>query len=214
MSLLPVVLLLALSGGLFYLSQLDRSSATALTVVELEGQLGLPLFAPVLLLALVFGVMALWSRRAPKQAVRIPSSRGSSGQAASSVRPRSMRGPVAPGSGWRELADRTAADAVFEDGVELIFSERVQVPYVLRLSRIPPERVRRAVGDYARVISGMPTPPRARIEFRGISDEGAPRHHLIAGAFGRFFERTDFRCIRAGEDVDVIFSQPDKRWLA
>lgn len=202
----PVVFLLLLAGGLYYLSQVDRKGALALTVVELEGQLGLPLFAPVLVLALLFGAIAVVGGKpqADSSASRVRS-RPATGPA--------RRGPVKLGKDWREVVEQQVAEAVFEDGAELLQTGKGQVPYVLRLTRLPPERARRAIGAYAQLIAGIPTPPRARVEFRDVSDEGAPRHHLIAGAFSGYFERRDFRCIRAGDDVDVLFSSPDKRWL-
>ena len=212
MRFLPVLLLSALAGGLFYLSVVERSSTLALSVVELEGQLGVPLYAPMLVLAVVFGALALVGGAPPARKARPGASAGGAGRTGG-PRDAPRAGPRVPGD-WQAGVGDAVQSAVFEDGAELQHTGRPQLPYVLRLRRMTPERARRAIGDYAQLVGGMPTPPRARVEFVDMTEQGAPRHHLVAGAFSGYFERTDFRCIRSGDHVDVLFTSPDKRWLA
>lgn len=201
MRYLPPTLLLLLTVGLAYLSRSDRMSPQALTVLELEGQLGFPVFVPVLLVALVALGLTLkgdLARRGSAKAVRAPTTRPVAG--------------TTTGAGWQRSVSRQVDDTFFEDGVQLVETGRASDPYVLRVERVSHERSRRAIFQFAEMVAGMPTPPRVRVSYGAADELGAPRHHLVAGAFAKFFDRTSFRVLRTGGDVDVVFSDPDKRW--
>jgi len=201
MRYLPPALLLLLTAGLVYLTQADRKSPQALTVLELEGQLGFPLFVPALLVAVAALGLTIRGDLARRRSVVTPP-----GPASRPV------GGTTRGPGWQSTISRQVDATLFEDGVQLVETGRPTDPYVLRLERVSPERSRRAILQFAELVAGMPTPPRVRIAFGEAPELGAPRHHLVAGAFSKFFDRTSFRVLRSGGEVDILFSDPDKRW--
>lgn len=177
-----------------YLSYIDRMSPLALDLVEQEQRLGLP-FASIggLGILLIVGSF-LGGRRAPP--------------APNISRPRAA--PPKLGADWKAEVHQRAAALQLEPGAHILH-EQGGVPLCLVLTRMPPERVRRAIDGFCAFLAGIPAPPRARIRFVDCPETGVPRQHLVAG-IARPHLTDGFTTLLHEDAVDLRFNQPDPRW--
>ena len=210
MRALGVLLLLAAGVG-WYLLEQDRMSPAALTVVEWETRLALPvpLYVPLIaagVLLLVAGVVA--RRRAPSPEPAAPPPRRRPPSPAS----------LPPGAGaegtddgrWvGEMLSR-ARRLPIETGASLQFDVADGVPVGLRLERMAPEAERRSLEAFAEFLSQIPTPPRVLVEVIGGSTQ-RPRHLLHRALRGLFAPDT-MQVLQHGQQIDVLFFTPDDRW--
>ncbi len=214
------LLLLIASGVLGYLSAVDRQSEPALAVVELEGQLPLPLYAMAGALGVLLTAASFLT--GGSGAGGGSGSGGRSGGGRASPRPAEGRGtqparsplgaaPINP-RGWRENVVKLAHSLSFEAGIFLTIDAEVGVPFLLTIQGATPEKAKRAVTTLGTFIASQPAPPRLAIVFKDCPEGSAPRHLLVTGALGSSIDRTTFKAVPRGERVDVMFSKPDPIW--
>ncbi|MCB9762367.1 MAG: hypothetical protein H6739_21400 [Alphaproteobacteria bacterium] len=197
--------LMLLAAGLAWLSVGDRVSALALSVVEWEGRLGVPLWAPLGALGLAMLLFA------PKRDKVLPADA-----------PRRWRPPPpepAAGDDWRDAVFEQAAALDFGPGVDLQVEPRGEggygaaaVPFTLELDRRTPEQARRAVTTFAGFLAAVPLPPRVRIRFRDCPPPEQPRAKQVTGCLRAHFPAMRFRVVGSGDRVDVMFEDADGRW--
>ena len=188
------ILLLLAGMALAYLSYIDRMSPLAISVVEQDQRFGLPL-------ASVGGIGILllvgsFLRQGPA-----PLSR---------PHPRSRLAPTPLGNDWKAEVHARAAALKLEPGAH-IAHDSTGVVLSLVLSRMPPERVRRAIDSFCAFLAGIPAPPRVRIRFIDCPDAGIPRQHLVSG-IARPHLAESFSVLAHEDSVDIRFLQPDPRW--
>lgn len=193
------LLLLVAGAGLAWLTLVDRASALALTVVEWEGRVGLPLWA----LALGTGVVAVLTSWRPRRSAPPPPP-----PPRAEVRP----APEAGGGTWVEEVERRAAALTFEPGALLTLDLERPIAFELHLSGMPPERARRAMTTFADFLGMVPTPERARIHFKDCTPPPVPRAKQVMGALRRRYAPDDVNVVGTGDEVELIFARPDPRW--
>ena len=202
------------AGAAAYFSIIDRSSALALDIVELETQLGAPLWGLCGGLALAsFGINALFfgpkkhqaPRAAPKSSSTQHATRSSSRQAAL---------PTFSGGDWLSEIIESAKALNLPSGARLTHNTRGTHPFELHLEHAPPERCRRAITEVAQWICAVPRPPRLKIHFKNCPDGGSPWHHRVAGAMATAIPRSDFKVTTGLDSVEVMFLNPDERWAS
>lgn len=193
----------------FYLLHVDRRSAPALGLVEIEGILGLSL-APMLGCAALLLFSGSYLRPLFSQTPTRPARRVR--QPTQAVAHTSTSTSNTPGH-WSDDAIAAAKEISFPSGARLTFDPSRPTPIHLHLEHAPPERCKRAISMLGQWIAEVPTPPRVRISFDGCPDGGSPRHHQVSGALAQHLPRADFKSVSALDAVDVIFVRHDPRWL-
>lgn len=205
MRLLGAILLLC-AGALGWLSIGDRMTPLALDLVELETTLGLPLYAPVGTL----GALLLLAGFGARRPAALPS-----------PPPTHAPAPAAPGAAaavtedddaWVPAVIQKARSLTWEPGASLTLDAAEGVPFLLRLSGLPPAAEGRSLQALARFLSTIPTPPRVRVSFSGSSALSESHHHRVRNAMRAVTSPDRFQVLRQGDDVDVLFFHASPCW--
>lgn len=205
--LLLVAGLGGLTAGLWYLSAADRMTPLALRVVELEGQVGVPLWMPGLVVTTAAALLA-WLEARP--------ARPSPPRATPRSVPSRVEAPAAaPREGEWYAAARAAAHALpLAPSGEVRFDEAVGLPFTLRLRGATVEQARRRLELYVAFLASVPTPPKGRVYLESSPDVQVAPIHLVNAAMKRHFAAEDYQVVNHGSGVDVLFVRPDPRWSA
>lgn len=194
------ILALIAAAPLAYASVVDRTSAWALSVVELDGQLPTPLWA----LLLGVGILLVGVSRLSGMA------RG--GSTASAPGPVVRRRPVAqPNTGRDGLVQRIRA-LPLPAGARLLVDDPPTIPLHLIVEEAPEKRVRRAVGAVGVLLAGLPLPPRMRVSLRKCPEPLTPWHHIINAALAEHLPRSEYKVVSGLDGVDILFHRPGPGW--
>ena len=197
------LLLLAMAGGAFYLTWVDRVSCVALELIELEGHLPVPIHGVLGAMGVVILALAVLRR------VTAPAERVTAGPVR---RDRGLARPVVEGMSLRERVEVLAANLALPEGCRLLIDERPGVPLTLVLDSTPSGRGRRAIEALGQMVAGLPTPPRLAVVYRDCPPSTGPRHTEVQGSLATYMPRGSFRVTSHVDRVDVIFLQPDPPW--
>ena len=200
------VLLLLVAGGLAYLTEFDRMSPTALSVVELETSLGFPLAPLAAVAGVLLLVMGIWS-----SLKRPPAPREAPSRPHPTAPPAATISPTVSSDWVSDVISRARALSL-EDGATIRLDEGSGIPFTLKLERTTPEITRRSLDAFSAFLSSIPTPPRAKIIFVGDSASSVPRHHAVKGSLQRNFHTAGFQVVPQQNWVDVLFFRPDPCW--
>jgi hypothetical protein len=193
------ILLLLAAAAWMAVRFLASTSLVGIYLVDFDGRLGIPIYS---ILGGLGVILVLASLRLPGK------------EAARQVHRRSAPAQVlAEGAGWRQSVIEAARALPLEPGTRLEVLPRAQVQLALVLEECPPEKARRAVGKVGAFIASIPRPPRLEVRFNRCPPGAGPRHHQVAGALSEHLDKAEFRVVSASEQVDVLFHQPDPRWL-
>jgi hypothetical protein len=199
------LLLLAAAGVLGWLSVGDRTSSAALTIVEIEGRVGVPLWVLFGLAGLVLLAFRLsHTRRAAAVHPARPLTRDV-------ARPLGNATPP-PSSDWLQ-ALRVQAKRVTDDAMGRVrFDEAPGIPLSLVLTSVTPEQARRRIAAFAAWLATIPTPPGARVRCVSSPDIEGPLHAVFRGELVRHFPGDAFTTMARTDGADVLFLHPDPRW--
>lgn len=200
----PVVVLVA-AAALWWLSVMDRASVLAISLVELEGKVGVPLWIPFGLLGSILLVARLiHARRPPPRRVERPLTRDAPKPAQTEALP--MDG------GWLGTV-KASARQVSDDAMGKVrFDEAAGVPVSLVLTSVTKEQARRRVAAYAAWLGTIPTPPVARVRVVSSPELEGPLAAMFRGEIARHFPSDSFHVTSAHGGADVLFHAPDARW--
>ena len=200
------VLLLILAGGLAWLTIADRMSPLALTVVEWESMVGVPLSAVAGIVGILCLVLAARERSTPAPiataAQRRPARRAG---IEPSIQPTTN-------SNWVGDVIQRARALPLAEGVQIKLDEGSGIPFTLFLERVTPEVERRSLDAFSSFLSSIPTPQRAKVVFIGNNTTGVPRQHAVKGSLRRVFHATAYQVVPQQNWVDVLFFAPDPCW--
>ena len=199
------VLLLILAGGLAWLTFADRMSPLALTVVEWESMVGVPLSAIAAIAGVLCVVLAGRARSEPtpiaSAAQRRPARRAG------------VEASITPAnSDWVGDVIQRARALPLAEGVQIKLDEGSGIPFTLCLERVTPEVERRSLDAFSSFLSSIPTPQRAKVVFIGKNTTGVPRQHAVKGSLRRVFHATAYQVVPQQNWVDVLFFAPDPCW--
>lgn len=199
------VLLLVLAGGLTWLTVADRMSPLALTVVEWESVLGVPIAAITGLAAALCLVFSARTSSKPRQSASVEQRRP--------ARRAGIEASIkTTNSDWVGDVIQRARALPLEDGVQLKLDEGSGIPFTLHLERVTPEVERRSLDAFSSFLSSIPTPQRAKVVFIGNNTTGVPRQHSVKGSLRRVFHATAYQVVPQQNWVDVLFFAPDPSW--
>ncbi len=204
MTRLLSLLLGAAAVGAWYLVELDRRSGRALDLVELDGGLPAPLWT---LRAGASVLLGLLSRSGRTQATGITSPR-----TAKAPPPSAPSAPDRDSSSWYARAVQTSAARGWEHGVHVSWGPLPGVDVMLVLQSATPGRIKRSVRAFAAMMSELPRPRRARVQLRQCDTSGLDVRREVESAFHTFLPRSHLKVLREGDDVDVLYSQPEPGW--
>ncbi len=197
----------ALSGALYYLIQVDRRSPLALTVVEHNDVLPLPLAAVAGLLGVVCAGFGLAARlRQLDTTAAAPAPTRSRGHA-----PRVAAQAGAP-AGFRDRVTGQAAALELPPGARLVLDPAVGVPLRLVLEQVPEGRAKRALSTVGQFLASLPTPPRMQVQFVDCPAAQQPLHVLVKGALSTALPRGTFKVVSNLDRIDVLFTEHDPVW--
>jgi hypothetical protein len=199
-------LLLILAGGLAWLTFADRMSPLALTVVEWESMIGVPISAIAGLAGVLFLVLGARKRTVPTPPASVEQRRPS--------RRAGIEPSISPdvNSDWVGDVIQRARALPLDDGVQIKLDEGSGIPFTLFLERVTPEVERRSLDAFSSFLSSIPTPQRAKVVFVGKNTTGVPRQHSVKGSLRRVFHATAYQVIPQQNWVDVLFFAPDPSW--
>lgn len=200
------LLLFAVAGGLAWLTFADRASPLALTIVEYNDLLPLPLYAVAGLAGVVCAGIAL-AQRMGRASAAAPAPARARGQAPTL---RAVQGGA--GAGFRDQVTGQAAALTLPPGARLVLDPAVGVPFRLVLEQVPEGRAKRAVGTVGRFVASLPTPPRLQVQFVDCPPSQQPVHVLVRGALSAHLPRGSFKVVNHVDRVDVMFHEHDPVW--
>ena len=215
MTRFPFLMTVAAAGAA-YLSVADRKSSLALNIVEVETNLGAPLWLILGGLAVASVALNKLTRRPRPE----PASMTSSGPAS---RPAPKRDPlpnspsrasIGPEDDWLQSIIDSAKNIDLPSGARMTHKPEGTTPFELFLEHAPPERCRRSVTAVAQWLATVPLPPRIRIHFKNCPEGGSPRHHQVAGAIASVMPRGSFKVTSGLDSVDVQFLHADPLWTS
>lgn len=211
-------LLLLIATALGWFSFGDRRTAAALTVVELDGRLGVPVAAPVAALGLLLVLVPRRKKKETPLTVNVTKR----ARSPSPAPPREAGGPreAAPtldspsleSEGWLAALRGQAGRLPLEAGASVQVDPGRTPPVQLILDRLTPERARRSVELFAELLATMPTPPRAAVRYEGCVTGATPRHVQVIAAMRRYFPAERFVATTHEDVVELVFRAPDTRW--
>ena len=198
------------SAAAAYIGFAERHSTLAVQLIELETALGVPPWIALGGGAIVAGIIAGLQRPAT------PEPRGPVRRSPGPSRPASGTpdGWSFEGQDWHQNVVASAKSISLPAGARLTHNPRGTTPFELHLDNAPPERCKRAVTAIAQWLVSVPRPPRLRVHFHNCPEGGPPRHHQVAGALATAMARSEFKVTTGLESVDVLFLQPDSRWVS
>lgn len=197
----------ALSGALYYLVQVDRRSPLALTAVEHNDALPLPLAAVAGLAGVLCAGLALARRfRSLPDAGGVAAPSRSRGHA-----PRLAAQAGAP-AGFRDRVTGQAAALQLPPGARLVLDPAVGVPLRLVLEQVPEGRAKRAVSTLGRFLASLPTPPRVQVQFVDCPTAQQPLQVLVKGSLSTALPRGSFKVVSNLDRIDVLFTEHDPVW--
>ncbi|MSP56548.1 MAG: hypothetical protein EXR69_13255 [Myxococcales bacterium] len=213
--LLPGLVVAGVAAVLAWLSVVDRMSPLAMYVVELEGALGVALWIPVVGIAAGLLARVRWARPA-RNVERRETQESQRQRGAAGWSPRASIAP-APEQGadainWRAVIDTRALRLPVGPQGRVRIDEVPDVPYTLVLTGVTPQQARNRLALFAELLSGMPTPPLARVRLESSPDVGGPIHKLLGAELARFFAPESFHVVSREDGADIRFSLPDPRW--
>lgn len=197
------ILLLLAAGAVGYLTVIDRQSSIALSVVEIDGMLPVPIYALLGLAgAVLIGVDVVKRLSRPK---------------AGPVTEARRRGPTmrtidGGQAGFRQRVTERAQGLALPEGCALLIDAQAGVPFTLLLDQVPPGRGKRAIEQTGSFIASLPVPPRLVVEYKSCPPSTGPRHNEVRGALSARVPRGSFRVTSHVDRVDVVFLQPDPVW--
>lgn len=199
------VLLLLLAAGLGWLTQVDRMSPLALSVVEVESQIGFPLALIAAVAGIVMLVLGFRKRPAPPapQAEERPNH-------TAGVKPSIS----ATSSEWVSDVIGRAQALPLAAGASITLDKGSEIPFTLLLNRVTPEVERRSLDAFSSFLSSIPTPKRAKVVYVGANATGVPRQHVVRGTLRRVFHAAAFQVVAQEDEVDVLFFTPDPCWAS
>ncbi|MFZ5476746.1 MAG: hypothetical protein ACOZNI_08225 [Myxococcota bacterium] len=196
---MSALLLWLVAGALAWLSLGDRMSVPAMTVVEWETRLGVPLWVPVAVLA---GVATLPYLRRKRAVARPPVARD--------VERSREEAPAPAGADWLEDVFRRAR-ALPVEPMGRMRCANGRVAFTLRLRAASPEQARRRLATLAGFLATVPTPRAARVELESCPDLGEV-HRWLAAELARHFPADAFHVTSLADGAEVAFRSPDPRW--
>jgi hypothetical protein len=205
-------LMFLVAAGLYWLSEVDRMSPLALSVVELDGWLGLPLWLVAGTLAMSWGVRLLVKAVTPPPPA--PPARPLTRDAGRVVPfPGGAPGAAAPaGPDWFALL-REQSRQISDDAMGRVrFDETPEVPFTLVLTGVTHEQARRRIAAFAAWLATIPTPPVARVRVVSSPDIEGPLHGLFKGELARNFPPDAVTVMSRADGTDARFARPDRRW--
>ncbi len=213
--------LVFVAGALLsWLSYVDRTSAVAIAVVEMESQFGFPVGPLFMTAGAVLAIARVWHRHAKVPAPARPLTRDAARTQA--PRPSAPGQPAAPGgrsiedpgSNWLTTV-RASARGVSDDPMGRVRFDAAQgVPIALVLTAVTREQARRRVSAYAAWLATIPTPPTARVHVVSSPDLEGPLHGVFRGELAKHFPAEAFHVTSTHEGADALFTWPDPRWSA
>ena len=218
--MIAAVVTLVLAAVLAWLSLADRMSPLAMYVVELEAAIGVALWIPF---GVIGAAMLAWASRVrPKEIMQRRETQESQRHRVSEPgRPPRASVQHSPGvslglgsdaAGWRTVIDTRALRLPVGPQGKMRIDEVPEVPYTLVLTGVTPQQARNRLALFAELLSGMPTPPVARVRLESAPDVGGPIHKLLSAQLSRFFALGTFHVVSRSDGADIRFAQPDPRW--
>ena len=203
-------LLVIASAAAAYVGFAERHSTLAVELIELETAIGVPPWIALGGGAIVAGIIAGFLRTAT------PASREPIRRSTGPSRPAldSPDGWSFEGQDWHQNVVDSAKSISLPAGARLTHNSRGTTPFELHLDNAPPERCKRAVSAVAQWLVSVPRPPRLRVHFHNCPESGPPRHHQVAGSLATAMPRSEFKVTTGLDSVDVLFLQPDSRWVS
>ncbi len=194
------ILALVSAAVLAYASVVDRTSAWALSVVEVDSQLPTPLWG----ILLAVGILALGVGK-----LRDMARSSASGPAQGSTVRRRAATQAAPDRDG--LVNRVRA-LPLPTGCRILIDDPPTIPLHLVVEEAPEKRVQRAVGAVGVLLAGLPLPPRLRVSMRKCPQPNTPWHHVVGAALADHVPRSEFKVVPGTDGVDVMFHRPDPSW--
>lgn len=212
------------------LEHVDRTSATALTVVEWSQRLGMPLFSIAIILGTVALVVGMFgsTKKSRRSTTQSRTTYGRAEPQTQATRPALREAGTLPPIGpmnpdktisprahdWRGQVRSLANDLELGKGARITIDLSTTTPITLHLEHLSPAHCKRAIAGTGSLISVIPIPPRLKVVFDHCPEAGVPRHHQVAGALAQVLPRSHFRVVSHVDTVDVMFHHPDPAWSA
>ena len=209
------IALIIISIFLYYITAIDQLALEALSLPLIELQTTIKI--PVWLIPLGLGFILL----APKGKKKDPNAEDSSARA--------MENPPSPqkttvdavenpveraqiSAEWKKnILDEIHA-LTLPAGAAIETDPFKGVPFGLRLERTTPQATRKALEEFALLISHIPTPPRVFIRLVDVIKTEVPPKNLVRGGFRKHLNVTALSITSQMDGIDIRFHQPDPLW--
>ena len=191
---------------LFFYSEIDAHSTTALKLLSLTQHIPFPAWAGTATLA-VFGL--LFSRKKTVSKTSFDPPRTQKSQLTRHKRIKSD-----PARSWEDRIKQQLDDLDIPPSAKFILDKKVNVPFTLLFERSTQMAIKRGVSELARFLSQNPKPQRVEIVLNQPIKGGAPLQNVITGALRQHLNIHDYHLTSQEDGFDVQFKDPQEPWIS
>ncbi len=211
----------AITGGLYYLLNIDQQSNMEISfqLIELQTGLGIPLWL-LGLPAMGLGAFYTFQYKSPQPPTVVATGNPEATPFVPPEEPVQEGGKLSVDSiddeafmqDWKVHVQSEMKSILLPSGATLVENPTEGVQIGLILTRTTPQATKQACHALAEMLSKIPTPPRVRIELIDVMATGIPIKNVTMGGFTKFFAKKDFIITEQIDGLDIRFNRPDDCW--
>ena len=204
------IFLLACTAFLYYITVIDQLSFSPYSfwIIEQQTTIGIPIwYIPLGLAVLQF--FANMSNTPKATTAKFQKSRP--------AMIRSAKNPIERvqiSAEWKKEIIDQCHSLKLPTGAHIEIDPFKGVPIGLKLERTTPQATRRALEEFALLLSQIPTPPRAFVKLLDIMKIEVPTKNLVKGSLQKHLNCNELNLTSQMDGVDIRFHKPNQIWDA
>lgn len=204
------IFLLLCTAALYYITKIDQLLISDLSfwLIEQQTKIGVPLwYIPMALSVLLF--FANMSNTPKTTTAPSQKSRPAMIRSAKNSIER-----VQLSAEWKNEIIDQCHSLKLPTGAHIEIDPFKGVPIGLKLERTTPQATRRALEEFALLLSQIPTPPRVFVKLLDIMKIEVPTKNLVKGSLQKHLNCNELSLTSQMDGVDIRFHKPNQIWDA
>ena len=201
------VLLLIVSAPLYFFTEMDPHSATALKLLSWTQHLPIPAWSLSLGLSSLMFLLTLKKDTSQPSAAKVPV------ESHKPVKTQQSTSEPNLESSHSEI-ELELSQLNMPSSAKFILDKKLNVPFTLHFERSTPMAIKRGVIEFARFLAKHPKPQRVEITLIHPLEGGIPTQNIITGALRQHLNMNEFHLISQEEGFDIKFHVPEEPWIS